>query len=251
MKKIWCAIGSLMLVVIVTISLAASGREKYYAPPTEVEIMYATEDWAYQMKDLSDVVRWRILPNGLSVTHDSSGTTMAGIDVNGNSLVGNPGDATAILSGSTGTISWSAHATTGASGWHLTEANMKQYSTFLCEMNPPGGNLGGVSEYTHQCPVGLANANALKGAGATIYMVSPTAALHGRIYTFMNITGTTPPVIYSSLGRMNGSTGTTTGQVWGTTDNQPEDLGDFHKVQCIYEPTAVSGWYVIGFGERD
>lgn len=83
MKKIFLTM-VILLLVCYGFAYAGSGRESTKLPPQEVEIFYSSEDHAYQMKDLSDVVRWKVLPDGSFANYDTSGQTRFFVDGSGN-----------------------------------------------------------------------------------------------------------------------------------------------------------------------
>ena len=79
-KRIVLGFGLFCLLGLSALTLwAASGRESKYLPPQEVEIMYATEDHAYQVKDINDAVRWKVLPDGTMAIYNTSGATVYAI----------------------------------------------------------------------------------------------------------------------------------------------------------------------------
>jgi len=75
-KKLFIGLFLVCFVLVPIVYLKAdSGRESKQLPPQEVEIMYSSEDHAYQMKDINDVVRFKVLPDGSIGRYDSSGNT--------------------------------------------------------------------------------------------------------------------------------------------------------------------------------
>jgi len=159
---------------------------------------------------------------------------------------------TALLSGTTGDISWSADATTGASGWHLTTANLMAYRDFLVQAQFPGGNVSSATPYSGG---GVAPASGtqtgypgLANTGNTIYLTGClTADVHNMEWTFYHVYsgGTTAFYLYDANGRFNGGSGVTEGAAVSTADaGAPDTVGDFVKVKAIFFPSEVSGWYV-------
>lgn len=159
---------------------------------------------------------------------------------------------TALLSGTTGDISWSAEATSGASGWHLTTANLMAYNTFLVQAQFPGGDVSSATPYSGGgvAPSGTDNTGlpGLAGTGNTIYLTDClTADVHNMEWTFMHVlsNGTTAFYLYDSNGRFNGGSGTTEGAAVATAGaGAPDTVGDFVKVKAVFFPSEVSGWYV-------
>jgi len=80
-KKLFIGLFLVCFVLVPIAYLKAdSGRESKQLPPQEVEIMYSSEDHAYQAKDISDVVRWKILPDGTMAIYNTSGATVYAIN---------------------------------------------------------------------------------------------------------------------------------------------------------------------------
>lgn len=78
-----CIFATLLVMCLVPVAGAESGRETLYQPPMEVEIMYNSEGYAYRAKDINDVVRWGVLEDGRMVVYDSSGDTAFLVETNG------------------------------------------------------------------------------------------------------------------------------------------------------------------------
>lgn len=253
MKKFFCVILAFSFLLVANQVFAESGRESKYQPPHEVEIMYATEGWAYQAKDINDVIRFKVLPDGSMAVYDSSGNTIysiaAGItgiaDLSG-TTAGPVKQSVALLSGSTGTLSWAA-SSSGASGWHLTEALLKRYTTFDVETSFPGGLVTGATQYSDKGSIGIAK------TGETIYLTGClVSAVHGMRWQFTHRHGgTTPFVLYDANGRFNGGSGTTENPAGDTTVRTPEDLADSITIEARFFPSATSGWYVTNMWYKD
>ena len=160
--------------------------------------------------------------------------------------------ATALLSGTTGDISWSA-ATSGASGWHLTAANMLAYRDFLVETQFPGGNVSSATPYSGgtgtngKCPVGRAN------TGSTIYMPTIVSTMHNMQWSFTKMdTPVTPFVLYDANSRIynvtSGSTQAPSGcdafNANAGVTSIPANQADTVTLKAIFFPTHVSGYYV-------
>jgi len=150
---------------------------------------------------------------------------------------------TALLSGTTGDITWGVD-TSGNSGWHLSTANLQTYQAFFVESNSPGGLVSGASQYSD------AAYQAQGATGVTIYLPAMDATLRGMEWTFTNaVDGVTPFFLYSPDSQLkNLASGTTHAPKAGGFDTGvttiPKDLGDSVTVKAIATPTAVSGYYV-------
>lgn len=182
-----------------------------------------------------------------------TGTTTAGVWVSVNmgsgvSLLASPAYDIAVLSGSTGDISWGVDSS-GDSGFHLSKANLLSYSRFYVETSHPGGLTSGATQYTDACPVGAAR------TGATIYVPELTTELTGREWEFTlshdGGSGNSPFVLYDSRARFMwfGYSGTTPcpdpGTLSGVT-TIPDSIGAMVKIQA-YAPSltsAVSYYFV-------
>lgn len=221
MKKFFAFLCTLLLLGTAFTVYAASGRESTMLPPQEVEIMYPSEGYAYQVKDLSDVVRWRVMPDGTQVTYNSSGNTVF--------VIGSGGVATLASSGTVAATS---------AGWTLTTPILTSYDTFLIDPGDP-------KAYTDKCPIGIGS------SGATVVLTGLlTSAIHGKSFKFINSMGTTAFVLYDANGRFNGGSGTTENPT-PSAARGPEDQGDTVEVTAIFTPTAVSGWYVTNIKNFD
>jgi hypothetical protein len=75
-----------------------------------------------------------------------------------------PSVRTCIMGGTTADVSWSADATSGDSGWHLTDEHLLTYANYYVETSFPGGDVSGGTPYSDSCPVGPG------GSGLTIYL---------------------------------------------------------------------------------
>lgn len=216
-------------------------RERLDSAPMSIDSKSGDTTWVIRYRDSNGVQRFLLNPDGTMHILDSSGITIWGIDPNGTNEY-NPGENIALLSGATGDISWSA-SSSGASGWHLTSTNLLQYRTFYVD---PSGGTSGASPYTDACPSGNAS------TGATIYMPTLAASMHGLVWTFVNSFGTTPFVLYDSNSRFHnvgsGSTQAPSGN--GAFDANSgatsiaDGLSDSVTVRCVYTPSEVSGYYV-------
>jgi len=200
-----------------------------------------------KIDNLAGTARFKVLPDGTMVIFDASGVTTFHINANGGAI-----NSVAVLSGATGDIAWTTYtpdaAKSGHSGWTLSETQLQRYDTFYVETSQPvdvANETSGSSEFSHQCQV------AKGGSGETIYIPSPSADCHNKVFRFVNRQGTTPFVVYAPDGRIDGGSGTTHGYNFGTNDTSCEDAGDTVVIQCIYTPSAVSGWYVLDVNKRD
>jgi len=225
-KKLFIGLFLVCFVLVPIAYLKAdSGRESKQLPPQEVEIMYSSEDHAYQAKDISDVVRWKILPDGTMVTLNPSGVTVSTTGAGG----------IAFLSGSTGTV-----AATSV-GWTLTPSILSTYDTFMVDTSAIASQAG-----SDNCVIGIDHT-----AGVTIYLTGClTNTVNGKTLKFINSFGTTPFVLYDANGRFNGTTGTTENPTVATA-RAPEDQGDTIIVKAISTPSGTSGWYVESFKLND
>ena len=152
----------------------------------------------------------------------------------------------ALLSGTTGDICWGVN-TSGASGWHLTADNLKNYKEFMVQAQFPGGLVSGASQYSDNAGQGLAS------TGNTVYLTGCLVAeIHGREWTFTHALsgGTTAFYIYDANGRFNAGSGTTEGVGVTANSSAPDTVGDSVTVKAIVFPSEVSGWYVTNISAK-
>jgi len=164
---------------------------------------------------------------------------------------------TAVLSGATGTITWGTDATSGNSGWFVSEANLKSYSHFLVETSHPSyangtGDPSGATPYSAPGS-GIPNAGcptAPAASGETVYLVDVTEDLHGREWDFSNATGPTGFILFNKdQGFKNLASGTThapsSGGFAAGVTSIPAALGESVRVRAIYTPSTHRGYHVI------
>lgn len=122
MKKI-LVIMTLLLFGTVFFAVAESGRESKQLPPQEVEIMYSSEDHAYQVKDINDVVRWKVLPDGSMAGYNTSGTTVWHVTSSGG-MITSKVDAV-VLNDPDQFSTWSGQAATSGQSYYQLEAGKR------------------------------------------------------------------------------------------------------------------------------
>lgn len=217
-KKIYGLI-ALFLVLAVGVVYAGSGRESTKLPPQEVEIMYSSEDHAYQAKDINDVVRWKVLPDGTMATYDAGGVTVFN-SIGGNYLLVNS-DARAHLASVTpytylvDTVNYAGYTDTSIAG----------VSVWL----PQGGSStdGKIVRFIN---VGL--------TGTTDVFVVPAGGLTSGVTDCIN-----------GFGALSGAAGVTGNRSGGTERTSAVyDVADAHgeSVTYVYVYAASGGtWYQI------
>lgn len=219
-KRIVLGFGLFCLLGLSALTLwAASGRESKYLPPQEVEIMYATEDHAYQLKDINDAVRWKVLPDGTMATYDPSGITI--FNTLGSSYLIVDSEAGAELSSVTpqlylvDTVNFKGHTDTSTAG----------VSLWL-----PQGSAGLDGKIIRIVNVGL--------TGTTDVIVVPAGGLISGITDVINGYGTIDSGA-GVTGNRNGGTERT---------SKAYDVADAHgeSVTYIYRYATSGGtWYQI------
>ncbi|MHC4585985.1 MAG: hypothetical protein ACYS3N_15765, partial [Planctomycetota bacterium] len=177
-KKVFAALLVVGLVAFAVVALGVSGRESTLKPPHSVDIMYASEEYAYQMRDSSSNqrVRWIVMPDGRMSLRNSGGTTKFSIGSAGDLRI----DPTA--------LTWTA-----GTGWSITAGSGGVFTVDITAVTSSSG----------ANPVGIA------GAGVTVVLHTPTAETDGNIYTILKAdAGTTPSILYCG-GLPIEATGTT------------------------------------------
>jgi hypothetical protein len=110
---------------------------------------------------------------------------------------------------------------TAGTGWELTADTEGSFFTF---------DMAGLADSNVYTAVGAA------GAGVTIILPVPTAAIEGRIYPIHKVdSGTTDAVLYAQ--------GATIDSASGTTNIDMDALGDILWLKADYD-SAVSWWIV-------
>lgn len=175
MKKIICGIViALFLFGTVWIVSARSGRESTQLPPQEVEIMYPSEDHAYKVKDINDVIRYKVFPDGGPAVFNASGATVWGIEGATGKPAILPKEKYAYVSfrgrGAGAELSAVTHAytTSGASSLYLMDL-------------------------TNSYGQGTGNILPSPATGVSVYLPAGTAALDGATMNFktLNTSGAT------------------------------------------------------------
>jgi len=234
-KKLFIGLFLVCFVLVPIVYLKAdSGRESKQLPPQEVEIMYSSEDHAYQMKDINDVVRWKILPDGTMATINASGVTVSGI---------NGADGKPILRKD----SYINVPMSGLSIYTLTTA----YNVYIFDL-----------VQTDQADLQINGMNGLtdnSANGVSVFMPTGTAALDGWTVEIHNITasGTTDIIlvpandVFASAGitdyimDLTGTTGTP-----GSADRSAYtyDVNDaqWEMIKYVYRYAVAGGtWYQV------
>lgn len=232
MKRITFGLIALFLVLAVGFAIAGSGRESTMLPPQEVEIKYATESYAYGLKDINGVVRFKVLPDGSLAVINASGTTTWGISSPyGKSLYGQ-------------TVTVTSATYTSGVGYVMdgTEGDV-----ILIDASPLG--------VVNSCSSGVSGVGPQDGAGVTVQLATVTAALDGKVWTFVNTTGTTDMFLYAPGMTISGGTPVSQSAPHQTSGNFPggissctdfltaDGVGDTLTVVAKYN-SAVS-YYII------
>jgi hypothetical protein len=164
MKKVFCVLLPLLLLGTAISLYAASGRESTQLPPQEVEIMYSTEDHAFQAKDISDDIRWKVLSDGSMAIYDGSGNTVFGITNAGKPYVP-PKENYAV-------VSFKAMGAGADSSAVTSYTTSTTYNTYLMDTSQS---------------YGMGTGNALEAGGVSVYLPAGTQAMDGMKMTFQKI----------------------------------------------------------------
>ena len=148
MKKILLVgISCLLVLGLVTIIYAVSGRESKQLPPQQIELMYGSESWAQQVLDTSDVVRWQIDSNGLPSIYNSSGTKIWGID-----SIGSPSDKVVVINDMDQLSTWAGNnidtARSGSSYYQMESGKTYIVDAIALKLDNPTqsyATIGGVT----------------------------------------------------------------------------------------------------------
>jgi hypothetical protein len=218
MKKIWIVFALLLFGAVTTIAVAGSGRESTMLPPQEVQIMYTSEDHAYQIKDISSVVRWKVLSDGSMAFYNSSGVTTATVRSNTGS------DAPTIINSRSQLSTFSGAGIAGQS-YYQTQPGVRYWvdpisigysGVTMMLPNATEANSGGTVSI-ELVTTGATGYQAWAGAeaGTTNVFVYPYSAGTTKYYYNASI-GVTPQTMARSIDALQGVTMTQTSKTMGS-----------------------------------
>lgn len=233
-----CSVLCLVSIFLVGQLLAGpiyTNRERTLSAPMSIQVKSGDTTWALEVKDENEVRRFMVQADGTMSYHGTGGTTLWGVDANGKSALA--------YSNKMYTPTY-----VDAVGYTIlgTEGNV-----YLIDADP-------TSTIINPCSTGTSGVGPEDGAGVTVTLPFPTAALDGNIFTFIKTDSTAtdfflycPGCVISGETPIPSATGggySTVGEanVSSCTDFAALDLQEDSIVVLADFESAVSYW-VLSF----